>query len=106
MPWLIPSGWKDLLYLSNLNDIFKELLTDFRHDLNSWKVWYDHETPELIAIPNEYSDKLKPLQKLALMRCFRPDRVYNSIKLFITEVLGQSLVYISQYISSLSLLSM
>jgi dynein heavy chain, axonemal len=91
--WLIPSGWKDLLYLATMADVFVELVKDLKaNHATSWKVWYDLEAPETVPIPGGYHDRLTPLQRLAIMRCFRPDRVYNAVKLFVIEMMGEKYV--------------
>lgn len=91
-PWLAASGWKDLLCLSEFSDELGELLRTFKASSTVWKTWYDLEAPETSPLPNGFSDKLNPLQRLTVMRCFRPDRVYNAVKLFVIETLGEKFV--------------
>ena len=90
--WLVGSGWKDLICVSGLNDNFANIINDFKGSLDLWKEWYDLETPETVPIPNDYTTRLTPLQRLCVMRCFRPDRVYNAVKLFVIEMLGEKFV--------------
>ena len=90
--WLIGSCWKDLLCLSRLGDVFSEILSDFKSHHAKWKEWYDLEAPEVTAFPGGFSEKLSELQKLAVFRCFRPDRVYNAVKLFVMRVLNDKFI--------------
>ena len=91
--WLISSGWKDLICLAGLGvDALADLLKDFKSNVETWKEWYDLEAPETVPIPNGFTDKLSPMQRLTVMRCFRPDRVYNAVKLFVMEMLGEKYV--------------
>ena len=90
--WLISSGWKDLLFLRGLNDELSALVSDFKINLGVWKAWYDLEAPELVPLPSGFHPLLKPMQRLCVMRCFRPDRVYNAVKLFVIEILGEKFV--------------
>lgn len=90
--WLVDSGWKDLVCLSGLAEVFGELLTDFKSQPHVWKEWYDLESPETVEIPGGFSSRLNFLQKLTVMRCFRPDRVYNAVKLFVIDALGDRFV--------------
>jgi dynein heavy chain len=90
--WMNGSQWKDLLYLATLSDVFSDLLKDFRSNTMVWKEWYDLESPEAVPIPSKFHEKLTPLQRLAVMRCFRPDRVYNAVKLFVIEIMGEKYV--------------
>ena len=91
--WMIASQWKDLICLSGLGvDALEQLCKDFKVNTPVWKEWYDLEAPETVPIPSGFSAKLTPLQRLAVMRCFRPDRVYNAVKLFVMELLGEKYV--------------
>jgi len=90
--WLIGSGWKDLICLGGLTDIFADLLKHFKSNVDEWKSWYDLESPETVQIPGGFQDSLTPMQRLGVMRCFRPDRVYNAVKLFVMETVGEKFV--------------
>jgi dynein heavy chain, axonemal len=97
--WLSQQGWKDMLCLSQLHPVFATLLQHFESPANAavWKAWYDLEAPEHAVLPGTDGSSgsssgtgggasevaaplLTPLQKLCVMRCFRPDRVYNAAK--------------------------
>ena len=90
--WLTRSCWKDLVFLSGLSENFTELFKHFKANVSSWKDWYDLEAPEMVHIPGGFHSLLTPLQRLVVMRCFRPDRVYNAVKLFVMETLGEKFV--------------
>jgi len=96
--WVSGAGWKDLLCLSKLGEadgdsgVFSALLPDFSNKTSEWKAWYDLEAPEVAELPCGYSDKLSSLQKLLVFRCFRQDRVYNAMKLFVMAVMGEKFV--------------
>lgn len=90
--WLVGSGWKDLVCVAGINAAYAELLGDFKTNTRVWKDWYDLEAPETVPIPSGFTGKLTPLERLAVMRCFRPDRVYNAVKLFVIEILGEKFV--------------
>ena len=49
------------------------------------------ESPELAPVPGDHPDPanalaLSPLEKLCVVRCFRPDRAYSAVKQFIITV--------------------
>lgn len=90
--WMSPAGWKDLLCLSKLNDSFSTLLPEFTKNTSEWKTWYDLEAPEMSDLPCGYTDKISSLQKLLVFRCFRQDRVYNAMKLFVISIMGEKYV--------------
>jgi len=91
-PWLVGSGWKDLLCVAQMGDQLGAICEDFKANVDQWKAWYDLEGPEIEGIPNGFQSKLTPLERLAIMRCFRPDRVYNAVKLFVIESIGEKFV--------------
>ncbi|TYZ50849.1 hypothetical protein PybrP1_008863 [[Pythium] brassicae (nom. inval.)] len=92
LTWMSMAGWKDLLCLGKLNESFGALLPDFLANMGEWKRWYDLEAPEASALPCGYSDQLSSLQKLLVFRCFRQDRVYNAMKLFVVSVMSEKYV--------------
>jgi len=90
--WLGASGWKDLLALCSMDDAFDALRNDFEKHKDTWKAWYDLEAPETVDLPDEHQEKLSPLQRLCVMRCFRPDRVYNAVKTYVMGAIGEKYV--------------
>ena len=96
--WIPDSGWKDLEKLSSLNTScpsggdgdpcrFKNILEDIASNIDQWKDWYDLERPEESELPCDYSKNSTELQKLLVLRCFRPDRVYNAVKNFVIDAM-------------------
>ncbi|OQR86956.1 flagellar inner arm dynein 1 heavy chain alpha [Achlya hypogyna] len=90
--WVAPAGWKDLLCLTKMGGPFETLLHDVTTFQAAWQTWYELEAPETSPFPCEYTTKLTPLQQLLIYRCFRQDRVYNAMKLFVISVLGEKYV--------------
>lgn len=90
--WLVESGWKDLVCLNGLDEAFSTIVSDLKSKPGVWKEWYDLESPEAVPIPSGFGENLTSLQRLCVMRCFRPDRVYNAVKLFVMDALGDRFV--------------
>ncbi|KAI9009714.1 dynein heavy chain and region D6 of dynein motor-domain-containing protein [Gaertneriomyces semiglobifer] len=91
-PWITDQGWKDLLKLSTLNEMFFGLADLVRTNEAYWREWVQLEAPENAKFPMEYSDKLTPFQQLCLLRCFRVDRVYNAVTNFVIKHMGEKYV--------------
>ena len=91
-PWLSAAGWKDLICLAALEPVFAELVAAFEANAKDFEDWYDLEAPEMAPLPQGLGDSISPMQRLCVMRCFRPDRVYNAVKLFVMETLGEKYV--------------
>lgn len=49
------SGWKDIMRLMQLADIYRLLADDLEKHGKEWKKWYDHERPELETLPEGYT---------------------------------------------------
>ena len=92
--WVSAQGWKDILKLSELyeDSPFDGLHSVMTSEPDSWLSWYKLETPETSELPMGYSEKLNEFQKLLLMRCLRPDRVYNCLTIFISDALSDAYV--------------
>eukprot|EP01028_Stygiella_incarcerata_P003072 TRINITY_DN1583_c0_g3_i1.p1 TRINITY_DN1583_c0_g3~~TRINITY_DN1583_c0_g3_i1.p1 ORF type:complete len:4602 (-),score=1271.77 TRINITY_DN1583_c0_g3_i1:125-13930(-) len=90
--WIPEQGWEDLIRLSELADVFVNLPKDVARDERGWKDWYDLETPEASALPSGYDEKLDAFQRLCVLRCFRMDRVYIGVQLFVQKHMGDKYV--------------
>jgi dynein heavy chain len=84
--WIPDCGWKDILKLQTMSG-FDSLIQDISAESPAWKQWYDLEKPEDADLPCGLSKNLTELQKLMVLRCFRPDRVYNALKNFVISVM-------------------
>lgn len=89
--WL--TGWTDILKLSqDFSSDFGELPNDIENNLSIWEDWYNLDAPEDVPFPMEYSEQIRPFQKLMIIRCFRVDRVYRAVTKYIIETMGQEFV--------------
>ena len=52
----------------------------------------DLEALEDVDVPDGHHEKLTPLQRICVMRCFRPDRCYNAVKLYVMGAMGEKFV--------------
>lgn len=81
--WISDNGWKDLVKLDTLGEVFTGLVQSIKSKAKEWEDWYNNESPENIPAPDGFGAKLSKFQMLLLMRVIRPDRVINCIKIFI-----------------------
>lgn len=96
LEWMPNQGWEDMQRLISTSESFSTLVEDVSSKENevSWKQWYDLEAPEHpnVVIPCGYSQRLTPFQRLCLLRCFRVDRIYVGVQLFIQGRMGDRFV--------------
>ncbi|TPP59989.1 Dynein heavy chain 10 axonemal [Fasciola gigantica] len=91
--WLPDSSWQDLVRLMELlPQPFESLEHDIREHQDMWKTWYCQETPENGPIPGRYESTISDFQRLCLLRCFRIDRVYRAISLYVIKIMGETFV--------------
>ncbi|CBY35491.1 unnamed protein product [Oikopleura dioica] len=78
-------GWGGLKTLSEMEE-FRGLDRDIEGSAKRWKKFIESECPEKEKFPQEWKSKTS-LQKLCMMRCFRPDRMTYAVTEFIAEKL-------------------
>eukprot|EP01029_Cantina_marsupialis_P011410 TRINITY_DN2544_c0_g2_i1.p1 TRINITY_DN2544_c0_g2~~TRINITY_DN2544_c0_g2_i1.p1 ORF type:complete len:1685 (+),score=666.38 TRINITY_DN2544_c0_g2_i1:710-5056(+) len=92
LSWLPDQGWKDLTKVTTVSECFGDLASNVKENHKEWKEWYDLESPESTDLPCGYDEKLNQFQRLLVIRCFRVDRVYNAVKLFVIYKMGEKFV--------------
>ncbi|KAI5692987.1 hypothetical protein M8J75_005269 [Diaphorina citri] len=90
--WL-QEGWEHVVKLSEqFPEKFGRLCDDLEKNLDAWKKWYDEDKSESAPPPNNYDSVLTEFDRLMLIRCFRMDRVYQSICNYVEEVMGAEFI--------------
>ncbi|GIQ85930.1 dynein heavy chain, partial [Kipferlia bialata] len=74
--------------LSEVSDVFTDIVESFIAKGEEWKAVWDMEAPESAAFPEPY-DKLDSLSRLSILRCMRLDRVYIAASSFVADSLGE-----------------
>ena len=90
--WISDAGWHDMQRLTAEVPSCGALIPDLKSDINKWKDWYDMDAPESHPIPGGYDDKLSPLERMLVLRCFRVDRIVPSIIKFVMKEMGAEYV--------------
>lgn len=54
--------------------------------------WFDHDTPESQPFPMKYEKSLTAFQRLMLLRCFRVDRIYRAVTVYVISIMGEKYV--------------
>ena len=83
--FLTNNGWGGVKALSD-SETFRGLDRDIEGSAKRWKKFVECEAPEKEKFPQEWKNKTS-LQKLCMMRCFRPDRMTYAVTSFIEEKL-------------------
>ncbi|XP_073726825.1 dynein axonemal heavy chain 11 isoform X1 [Misgurnus anguillicaudatus] len=88
LDFLSNSAWSAVKTMS-FTDEFRGLDRDIEGSPKRWKKVVESECPEKEKLPQEWKNK-SSLQKLILMRAFRPDRMTYAVRNFVEEKLGVS----------------
>ena len=72
-------------------NITTNLISDVRDNISLWKEMYDSSNPNEFKYPSPY-DALKGLDKMVVLRNFRPDKIVPAVQEFIVDHMGQSYV--------------
>ncbi|XP_066917361.1 dynein beta chain, ciliary-like [Clytia hemisphaerica] len=83
-------SWGGVKALSNMEE-FRNLDRDIEGSAKRWKKFIESECPEKEKFPQEWKNKTS-LQKLCMLRAFRPDRMIYAIKNYVEEQLGTKYV--------------
>lgn len=86
LDFLSNAAWSAVKTMS-FTDEFRGLDRDIEGSPKRWKKVVESECPEKEKLPQEWKNK-SSLQKLILMRAFRPDRMTYAVRNFVEEKLG------------------
>ena len=75
----------DVFYNNNI------AVSDVKNNIAEWKKLYDASTPQDHKLPSPYN-VLTGLDKMIVLRCFRPDKIVPAVQDFIVDNLGQSYI--------------
>jgi len=67
------------------------MFPDVRDNISDWRKLYDSPTPENVRYPSPF-DVLQGMDKMVVLRCFRPDKMVPAVQDFIVNNLGQSYI--------------
>lgn len=91
--WMTEKGWDDLLRLSeDFPEQFGGIPEHFMANMTLWQNWYELETLETTNCPAGFTESMSPFQRMMLLRCFRQDRIYRAINLYVTETMGEEFI--------------
>ncbi|KAI9356982.1 dynein heavy chain and region D6 of dynein motor-domain-containing protein [Zopfochytrium polystomum] len=89
--WISDTVWDNITELDKLV-AFSGLIRSIEQSERDWRSWFMGSEPEASAFPGEWENKVNDLQRMLLVRCFRPDRVQFCAQSFVSASLGQKFV--------------
>eukprot|EP00741_Cyanophora_paradoxa_P012299 tig00000169_g11885.t1 len=89
--WIDASMWIDVLNLSHL-PAFAGFAESFAADVDAFKAVFDANEAHQQPLPDPWSSKLDPLQKLLVLRCVRPDKVVAAVQDYVVAHLDKRFI--------------
>ena len=92
--WLSDKAWGELLRMTKIQSVAArgDVASDVASDPARWKVLYDSPEPQSVALPAPFDDAFSPLQRMLVLRAFRPDKVVPAITEYVGAEMGQPYV--------------
>ena len=90
--WISSECWDNITEMERLLPKFTGLAASFEQALRDWHTWYVSSEPEASTLPGEWENACNELQRMAIVRSLRPDRVAVVATNFIVNNLGQRFV--------------
>ncbi|XP_075305326.1 dynein axonemal heavy chain 3 [Odontesthes bonariensis] len=88
--WLTDKSWSEIVRASklpNLNGFFKHV----KDNTSKWKNLYDSGKPHEDQLPDQWSN-LVGVDRMVVIRCFRPDKLVPAVQDFIVDNMGQAYI--------------
>lgn len=88
--WLSDKSWSEIVRASklpNLDGFFKHV----QDNISKWKKLYDSGKPHKDQFPDQWSE-LVGMDRMLVIRCFRPDKLVPAVQDFIVDNMGQAYV--------------
>uniref|UniRef100_A0A3B5R7T6 Dynein axonemal heavy chain 3 n=1 Tax=Xiphophorus maculatus TaxID=8083 RepID=A0A3B5R7T6_XIPMA len=88
--WLSDKSWSEIVRASKLPNL-DEFFIHVRESISKWKDLYDSAKPHDEQLPDHW-DSLMGLERMVVIRCFRPDKLVPAVQDFIELNMGQAYI--------------
>ncbi|XP_053480111.1 dynein axonemal heavy chain 3-like [Ictalurus furcatus] len=88
--WLSDKAWSEVVQASKLPSL-EGLFEDVRKNTADWKQVYDSSRPHEECFPGRWHT-LVGMDRMAVLRCFRPDKLVPAVQQFIVENMGRTYI--------------
>uniref|UniRef100_A0A8C9SX66 Dynein axonemal heavy chain 3 n=1 Tax=Scleropages formosus TaxID=113540 RepID=A0A8C9SX66_SCLFO len=88
--WLSEKSWSEIVRASKLKNL-GGLFEHVRANIPKWKKIYDSGRPHEEKLPDKWS-VLVGMDRMVVLRCFRPDKLVPAVQEFITDNIGRTFI--------------
>ncbi|KAG9476993.1 hypothetical protein GDO78_002401 [Eleutherodactylus coqui] len=85
--WLSDKSWAEIVRASSLQPL-RGFMEHVQSNLLKWKMIYDSAKPQDERFPDEW-EELTGLNRMVILRCFRPDKMIPAVQEFIVKNMGK-----------------
>nr|XP_019946415.1 PREDICTED: dynein heavy chain 3, axonemal [Paralichthys olivaceus] len=88
--WMSDKSWSEIVRASklpNLDSFFEHV----QEHISKWKKLYDSGQPHKEQLPDQWSE-LVGMDRMVVIRCFRPDKLVPAVQDFIVDNMGQAYI--------------
>ncbi|XP_024940673.1 dynein heavy chain 1, axonemal [Cephus cinctus] len=89
--WVSTRCWKEIQALELLPK-FSKFTSDFGKSIIEYRAIFDSQEPEKEFYPEPWQSRLDDFQKMLLLKCLRPDKITNSMQIYLTKYFGSRFV--------------
>ena len=92
--WISDKTWGELLRMAKIESVLEkgDVPEDIISDPTRWKVLYDSAEPQLEQLPEPFNTEFSELQRMLIIRAFRPDKVVPAITEYVGKEMGSRFV--------------
>nr|XP_012230662.1 PREDICTED: dynein heavy chain 1, axonemal-like [Linepithema humile] len=101
--WITSQCWKEIQALERLPK-FNKFIIFFQQSLIQFKNIFDTQEAHLVPFPEPWATKLDDFEKLLVLKCLRPDKVINTMQIYLAKYLGRQ--FIEPQVANLSAIYM
>ncbi|KAM9844002.1 dynein axonemal heavy chain 3-like [Aulostomus maculatus] len=88
--WLSDKSWSEIVRASDLAHL-KRFYEHVRDNISKWKSIYDSGRPHEERLPEPWNEPTG-MDRLVVIRCFRPDKLVPAVQDFIVDNMGQTYI--------------
>eukprot|EP00658_Telonema_sp_P-2_P077188 TRINITY_DN6923_c0_g3_i4.p1 TRINITY_DN6923_c0_g3~~TRINITY_DN6923_c0_g3_i4.p1 ORF type:complete len:936 (-),score=267.78 TRINITY_DN6923_c0_g3_i4:142-2949(-) len=91
--WITDPAWGETVRFSQLKKLkSNNFLESFVTNIADWKAIFDSATPQLDKLPEPWESVLNDMEKCAVLRCVRGDKLTPRISQFVSDNMGPQYV--------------
>jgi dynein heavy chain, axonemal len=95
--WLTDGSWAEIVFLDTHLPTFAGFADHVQANIDHYRALFDSNEADTYPLAAEWAEKVTPMQRLVVMRCFRADKVAPAIQHFIAHYMGERYIIVPQF---------